>query len=395
MSTSSSTSSRREQHQKLSLSQKSFAAMGGAVVSAIAVNPLEVLKTRMQLNSHSTFSSVVRKEGMGALWRGTSVQILNSLPTVGVYLMTYDYTLTKLRENPVVPGSLMPLFSGVTARAVAVCLSSPIENVKTIMYSGSRKSPMAILKTEVKTGGVGRLFRGFMPYFWRDVPFSAIYWMTLEHTRSTIMEKLMKHRRPKDQVMSNVERWGASQGSSTNMDLSAKDLLMMNVVSGLTAGMVAAFLTTPVDTIYVNKISNGNHDGKLARQQSLTTMEVGVGILRQHGFTGLFRGVGPRVFKVAPSCAIVISSYEMFKRLIFTSSSASSSSSMVAISKERKRVLDDDEDDNNTHDVAMFVPSKAEESSAGDLSRNLQVETKKCMLGKCDMACTRVSCCGY
>ena len=122
----------------------------------------------MQLNGTSSIGSVARHEGVRALWRGTSVQVLNSLPTVGVYLMTYDFTLKKLSEDRVLPASLMPLFSGISARTVAVCLSSPIENVKTIMYSGSSKAPATIVREEISRGGIARLFRGFWPYFWRD-----------------------------------------------------------------------------------------------------------------------------------------------------------------------------------------------------------------------------------
>ena len=76
--------------------------------------------------------------------------------------------------------------------------------------------------------------------------------MTLEHTRSYIMEQLIHQENVSDDM---TERWKTTQNSSTNLSLSSRDLLFTNVASGLTAGMVAAFLTTPVDTIYVNKIS--------------------------------------------------------------------------------------------------------------------------------------------
>lgn len=36
-------------------------------------------------------------------------------------------------------------------------------------------------------------------------------------------------------------------------------------------------------------------------------------IYQQDGFRGLFRGLTPRVAKIGPSCAIMISSYEMGK----------------------------------------------------------------------------------
>ena len=109
------------------------------------------------------------------------------------------------------------------------------------------------------------------------------------------MEQLIQDRA----VVSNndmAEKWKTTQNSSTNLSLSSRDLLLTNVASGLTAGMVAAFLTTPVDTIYVNKISNSTVvSSKLARQRSFTAMELGGNIVRKHGILGLFRGVAPRV----------------------------------------------------------------------------------------------------
>jgi solute carrier family 25 protein 39/40 len=36
-------------------------------------------------------------------------------------------------------------------------------------------------------------------------------------------------------------------------------------------------------------------------------------IYKQQGVAGLFRGISPRVAKIGPSCAIMISSYEMGK----------------------------------------------------------------------------------
>ena len=65
-------------------------------------------------------------------------------------------------------------------------------------------------------------------------------------------------------------------------------------------------------------------EGKAGKRQSRQqlhayreagTMRVMANIVRAEGVGGLFTGVVPRVVKVAPACAIMISSYEMGKAL--------------------------------------------------------------------------------
>ena len=45
-----------------------------------------------------------------------------------------------------------------------------------------------------------------------------------------------------------------------------------------------------------------------------TTLSVARDVVRAQGFSGLFAGLAPRILKVAPACAIMISSYEYGKR---------------------------------------------------------------------------------
>jgi len=355
---------------EITLGQRAFAAVGGAAVSAVVVNPLEVVKTRLQIgnaasmtmkthgtnNVHATaaakptmmrmFGSIVRQEGPAALWRGTSVQILNALPTVGLYLLTYDTTLKKLsKERRTLPVSVsaMPMISGITARMVAVTLSAPMENVRTMMYANtstssaaSSASPSArdIVRREIRLGGVARLWRGYWPYFWRDVPFSAVYWTALEFTRSALL-KTVRQRQTTAETTDGGDTlrrrpskdWSDNQNSSTNLELSSSALLGVNFVSGLSAGMIAAFVTTPFDVIYVNRVtqevSARAGDAAVGVQgKSKSAFEICTHIVRTDGFVrGLFRGVTPRVIKIAPSCAIVIASYEMFKRIIWANAS--------------------------------------------------------------------------
>ena len=99
--------------------------------------------------------------------------------------------------------------------------------------------------------------------------------------------------------------------------------------------MIAAGVTTPADVLKTrlqtasdqqhHSSSQGNnvacgHDGAkpVAKGSSsaTTSRQVLAEILEREGFRGLWRGSVARVLKVAPACAIMISSYELGKRLL-------------------------------------------------------------------------------
>ena len=79
-------------------------------------------------------------------------------------------------------------------------------------------------------------------------------------------------------------------------------------LSGGLAGAVAAFLTTPLDVLKTRRqVESGGAGGG-------STAGMLVRIAQAEGPLALFAGVAPRLAKVAPSCAIMIASYEMGKR---------------------------------------------------------------------------------
>jgi solute carrier family 25, member 39/40 len=75
------------------------------------------------------------------------------------------------------------------------------------------------------------------------------------------------------------------------------------------AGAVAAFLTTPLDVLKTRRqVESGGGGGGGSTAGMLAR------IAQAEGPLALFAGVAPRLAKVAPSCAIMIASYEMGKR---------------------------------------------------------------------------------
>ena len=131
------------------------------------------------------------------------------------------------------------------------------------------------------------MWKGIGPTILRDVPFSALYWVMFEALKSTISDP-------------NV---------------------VSNFTCGALAGSVAAFLVTPFDVVKTHRQielgeSKSSHvRGKYSNRRGYPlTFEVMVRLYQTQGVRSLYAGLVPRVAKVGPSCAIMISTYEYGKK---------------------------------------------------------------------------------
>lgn len=81
--------------------------------------------------------------------------------------------------------------------------------------------------------------------------------------------------------------------------------------TGAMSGTIAAAITTPLDVVKTRQQITGNSD---PQQRSVLRLLIDIG--QKEGLPGLFSGVGPRSIRAAPSCAIVLSTYELLKRML-------------------------------------------------------------------------------
>ena len=124
--------------------------------------------------------------------------------------------------------------------------------------------------------------------------------------------------------------------------------LMDSFTAGALSGAFASLITTPFDVgktrTQVFRDSAGKTlpsaaGGALApEEQSMLRLLWHIG--SNEGVSGLFRGWIPRTLKVAPACAIMISSYEIGKRAFRSMNER----------KERKLRHDGDDDNDNGND---------------------------------------------
>ncbi|XP_076252076.1 solute carrier family 25 protein Shawn-like isoform X2 [Rhynchophorus ferrugineus] len=325
--------------------QQAAASCTGALVTSLFMTPLDVVKIRMQSqqkvvdkcflycnglmdhicscqptdpknswNKYPTqftgtldaFVQISRNEGVTSLWSGLSPTLVLSVPATICYFVTYEQLRLKLKsiynknkklnEKHTQP-YWIPLISGATARVFSVTLVNPLELIRTKMQS-QKLSYIELneaLKVLLKQDGIKGLWKGIFPTLLRDVPFSAIYWMSYETIKSF---------------------WKVDHPS-----------FWQAFVGGAVSGSLAASITVPFDVVKTHQqiefgstLFNDNGD---VPKKSRTTKNIFWDIYRQNGVRGFYAGLVPRLIKVAPACAIMISSFEygkvFFNRIKYSS----------------------------------------------------------------------------
>jgi len=254
---------------------------------------------RVQLNGTvDAVLKLARHEGVLSLWTGLPPTLLMSLPATVLYFTAYDSLKESVGRQPLLAPvqalGLEPLVAGGWARVVAASCVSPLELVRTQMQGDARAAQRGLwaqIAHNVKHWGVTSLWRGLSATLWRDVPFSAMYWLVYERAKGAML-----------------------QGSGLS-----RATMQIDFGAGATAGAIAAVLTTPFDVVktrrQIEMSLEASGGGRVAATRLTATHAVIGDIVRAEGVLGLFEGLGPRVAKVAPACAVMITSYEAGKRI--------------------------------------------------------------------------------
>ncbi|KAG8446955.1 hypothetical protein GDO86_014409 [Hymenochirus boettgeri] len=264
------------------------------------------------------FVKITRHEGLTSLWSGLPPTLVMAIPATIIYFTCYDQLRDFLHYGLGYHGSHIPLIAGALARCKsffiekyllfggvfclfdsilkvfhflsvgAVTVISPLELIRTKMQS-QQLSYMELgvcLRSAVSQGGWLSLWKGLGPTVLRDVPFSALYWFNYELVKRKLSETKE----------------------------TAESPFLVSFTAGAVSGAVAAILTLPFDVVKTQRqIELGNLELGTSRGQRSSTWGAMRRIRTESGIRGLFAGFLPRVIKVAPACAIMISSYEFGK----------------------------------------------------------------------------------
>ncbi|KAG5233766.1 hypothetical protein OIU79_029855 [Salix purpurea] len=344
----------------LGIGERVLSAAGAAFLSAIIVNPLDVVKTRLQAQAagvayshplsnitsrmayfgptmmfadrrcspsctragvHGTvlicppdcfqykgtldvFYKIIRQEGIARLWRGTNAGLVLAMPTVGIYLPCYDLFRNWLEDLAAqnIPGATpyVPLVAGSLARSLACATCYPIELARTRMQV-------------FKASQTGK-----PPGIWKTLH------EVLSHVRSTSdvqntrgyrflwtgMGAQLARDVPYSAICwSTLEPIRRSLLSLVGEESNALSVFGANFSASFVAGSLAAAATCPLDVAKTRR----QIEKDPVRALRMTTRQTLMEVWRDGGIRALFTGVGPRVGRAGPSVGIVVSFYEVVK----------------------------------------------------------------------------------
>lgn len=261
-----------------------------------------------------------------------------AVPANVIYFTGYDW----LRFSPASPirrlpinDKYAPLFAGSVARVLAAIAVSPIEMFRTRMQAahtsttsaGHFRETLQGMAEMVRSQGYHSLWRGLHLTLWRDVPFSAIYWWGYETGRDVLSDLREDARgRGRERIDGRApDAYRARRRSRSREDTTTT--FVDSFLAGASSGAVAAFVTTPFDVgktrqqvVKRGADSTSTVSAMPAGRAALRPEELSMPrflwhIFKEQGVSGLFKGWSARCLKVAPACAIMISSYEIGKKM--------------------------------------------------------------------------------
>ncbi|XP_005895874.2 mitochondrial brown fat uncoupling protein 1 isoform X1 [Bos mutus] len=187
-----------------SLGSKISAGLTTGGVAVFIGQPTEVVKVRLQAQSHlhgpkprytgtyNAYRIIATTEGLTGLWKGTTPNLTRNVIINCTELVTYDLMKEALVKNKLLADDVPCHFvSAVVAGFCTTVLSSPVDVVKTRFvnsspgqYTSVPNCAMMMLTRE----GPSAFFKGFVPSFLRLGSWNIIMFVCFEQLKRELMK---------------------------------------------------------------------------------------------------------------------------------------------------------------------------------------------------------------
>ncbi|KAH8705274.1 putative succinate:fumarate antiporter [Talaromyces proteolyticus] len=311
MSTKSTSGQNAKNANKPASAATNFIAGGGAgMMEALVCHPLDTIKVRMQLSRRArqpgakprgfvaTGAEIVRRETALGLYKGLGAVLGGIIPKMAIRFTSYEKYKQLLANKETLEVSrkgtfLAGLAAGVTE---AVAIVNPMEVIKIRLQAQHhslsdpldtpkyRSAPHALF-TVVREEGFGALYRG--------VSLTALRQGTNQAANFTAYTELK----------SALKKW---QPEYANRELPS----WQTTIIGLISGAMGPFSNAPIDTIKTRLQRTPAEPGQSAISRITT---IAGDMFKQEGAKAFYKGITPRVMRVAPGQAVTFTVYEYLK----------------------------------------------------------------------------------
>ncbi|CAG7922123.1 unnamed protein product [Penicillium olsonii] len=287
-----------------------IAGGGAGMMEALVCHPLDTIKVRMQLSRRATApgakprgfvatgAQIVKKETALGLYKGLGAVLGGIIPKMAIRFTSYEAYKGALADPTTGQVTSKATFLAGLAAGVteAVAVVNPMEVVKIRLQAQHhsladpldapkyRSAPHALF-TVIKEEGFRVLYRG--------VSLTALRQGTNQAANFTAYTELK----------AALQRW---QPEYSNSQLPSYQTTFI----GLISGAVGPFSNAPIDTIKTRLQKTRAEPGQSAVSR---IMVIAKDMFKTEGTRAFYKGITPRVMRVAPGQAVTFTVYEYLK----------------------------------------------------------------------------------
>lgn len=277
-----------------------LAGMGATCI----VQPLDLIKNRMQVSKPGQFSSsfacgasIIKNEGIRGIYVGLSAGLLRQISytttRLGVYTSLLDSSMAKGKDGTGTPGLGMKILFGMTAGGIGATVGTPAEVALIRMTSDGRlpeaerrnyKNGIDALLRIAREEGVGTLWKGCTPTVGRAMVLNAAQLSSYTQIKQIFMQKY-----------------------------GLKDGLFCHFCSAMCSGFISTVVSMPID-IVKTRIQSMKPDaaGKLPYTGPINCFG---SIIKNEGVLSLWKGFTPYYFRLGPHTVFTFIFLEQLIRL--------------------------------------------------------------------------------
>ncbi|KAF8504628.1 mitochondrial carrier domain-containing protein [Russula emetica] len=280
-------------------------------MEALFCQPLDTIKVRMQLSKSgrtpgtkprgfvATGAMIVRRETPLALYKGLGAVLSGIVPKMAIRFASFESYKGWLADRETGKTAVGNIFlaglgAGVTE---AVLVVNPMEVVKIRLQAQMHSLADPLETPQYRNAGhaVYKIVReeGFAVLY-RGVTLTALRQATNQGANFTAYQELKKIAHRRQPELSDLPTY-------------------QHMIIGLISGAMGPFSNAPVDTIKT-RLQKSTFPAGTPAITRITS--IASEMWRQEGVHSFYKGITPRVLRVAPGQAVVFAVYERVRRII-------------------------------------------------------------------------------